>query len=46
MVNTLLFGGYSRTKQAFDAYKQARSEAGLPRPRRGPVFLHGLLLRW
>ena len=29
-VNTLLFGGYDRTKTAFDAYKQARVEAGLP----------------
>ncbi|HTW70531.1 MAG TPA: LLM class flavin-dependent oxidoreductase, partial [Acetobacteraceae bacterium] len=32
IVNTLLFGGYTRTKQAFDTYKRARSEAGLPRP--------------
>jgi alkanesulfonate monooxygenase SsuD/methylene tetrahydromethanopterin reductase-like flavin-dependent oxidoreductase (luciferase family) len=32
MVNTLLFGGYTRTKQAFDAYRQARSEASLSRP--------------
>jgi alkanesulfonate monooxygenase SsuD/methylene tetrahydromethanopterin reductase-like flavin-dependent oxidoreductase (luciferase family) len=32
MVNTLLFGGYDRTRQAFDAYKQARREAGLPVP--------------
>ena len=32
MVNTLLFGGYDRTRQAFDAYKQARAEAGLPAP--------------
>jgi alkanesulfonate monooxygenase SsuD/methylene tetrahydromethanopterin reductase-like flavin-dependent oxidoreductase (luciferase family) len=32
MVNTLLFGGYTRTKQAFDAYRLARSEAGLSRP--------------
>ena len=32
MVNTLLFGGYESTTLAFDAYKQARAEAGLPRP--------------
>jgi alkanesulfonate monooxygenase SsuD/methylene tetrahydromethanopterin reductase-like flavin-dependent oxidoreductase (luciferase family) len=32
MVNTLVFGGYERTRQAFDAYKQARAEAGLPVP--------------
>ena len=31
MVNTLLFGGYETTRRAFDAYKQARAEAGLPR---------------
>jgi alkanesulfonate monooxygenase SsuD/methylene tetrahydromethanopterin reductase-like flavin-dependent oxidoreductase (luciferase family) len=30
MVNTLLFGGYDRTRQAFAAYKAARAEAGLP----------------
>src|SRR5918997_361801 len=30
MVNTLLFGGYDKTKLAFDAYKRARAEAGLP----------------
>jgi len=30
MVNTLVFGGYERTRQAFDAYKQARAAAGLP----------------
>ena len=29
IVNTLLFGGYSRTRQAFDTYKRARAEAGL-----------------
>jgi alkanesulfonate monooxygenase SsuD/methylene tetrahydromethanopterin reductase-like flavin-dependent oxidoreductase (luciferase family) len=29
MVNTLLFGGYDRTRAAFDAYKRARQEAGL-----------------
>ena len=32
MVNTLLFGGYDKTKLAFDAYKRARAEAGLPPP--------------
>ena len=32
IVNTLLFGGYDRTRQAFDAYKKARAEAGLPAP--------------
>jgi alkanesulfonate monooxygenase SsuD/methylene tetrahydromethanopterin reductase-like flavin-dependent oxidoreductase (luciferase family) len=32
IVNTLLFGGYTRTKQAFDAYKRARAEAALPAP--------------
>jgi alkanesulfonate monooxygenase SsuD/methylene tetrahydromethanopterin reductase-like flavin-dependent oxidoreductase (luciferase family) len=32
IVNTLLFGGYTRTRQAFDSYKQARAEAGLPAP--------------
>jgi alkanesulfonate monooxygenase SsuD/methylene tetrahydromethanopterin reductase-like flavin-dependent oxidoreductase (luciferase family) len=32
MVNTLVFGGFERTKQAFDAYKQARAAAGLPPP--------------
>jgi alkanesulfonate monooxygenase SsuD/methylene tetrahydromethanopterin reductase-like flavin-dependent oxidoreductase (luciferase family) len=30
MVNTLVFGGFERTRQAFDAYKQARADAGLP----------------
>jgi alkanesulfonate monooxygenase SsuD/methylene tetrahydromethanopterin reductase-like flavin-dependent oxidoreductase (luciferase family) len=30
MVNTLLFGGYDKTRLAFDAYKAARAEAGLP----------------
>ncbi len=29
MVNTLVFGGFERTRQAFDAYKQARADAGL-----------------
>jgi alkanesulfonate monooxygenase SsuD/methylene tetrahydromethanopterin reductase-like flavin-dependent oxidoreductase (luciferase family) len=29
MVNTLVFGGYERTRQAFDMYKHARAEAGL-----------------
>jgi alkanesulfonate monooxygenase SsuD/methylene tetrahydromethanopterin reductase-like flavin-dependent oxidoreductase (luciferase family) len=32
IVNTLLFGGYDRTRQAFAAYKKARAEAGLPSP--------------
>ncbi|HEV7997758.1 MAG TPA: LLM class flavin-dependent oxidoreductase, partial [Stellaceae bacterium] len=32
MVNTLLFGGYDRTRQAFDAYKAAREAAGLSPP--------------
>ena len=32
MVNTLLFGGYDRTRQAFDAYKKARAAAGLAAP--------------
>jgi alkanesulfonate monooxygenase SsuD/methylene tetrahydromethanopterin reductase-like flavin-dependent oxidoreductase (luciferase family) len=32
MVNTLLFGGYDKTRAAFDAYKRAREEAGLPPP--------------
>jgi alkanesulfonate monooxygenase SsuD/methylene tetrahydromethanopterin reductase-like flavin-dependent oxidoreductase (luciferase family) len=32
MVNTLLFGGYDKTRRAFDAYKRARAEAGLPPP--------------
>ena len=32
-VNTLLFGGYDRTRLAFDTYKQARRAAGLPVPR-------------
>ena len=32
IINTLLFGGYDRTRQAFDAYKKARAEAGLPAP--------------
>ncbi|MFL5255726.1 MAG: LLM class flavin-dependent oxidoreductase [Rhodopila sp.] len=31
-VNTLLFGGYDKTKMAFDTYKQARAAAGLPAP--------------
>ena len=30
MVNTLLFGGYDRTRLAYDAYKTARGVAGLP----------------
>jgi alkanesulfonate monooxygenase SsuD/methylene tetrahydromethanopterin reductase-like flavin-dependent oxidoreductase (luciferase family) len=32
IVNTLLFGGYDRTRQAFDTYKRARAAAGLPPP--------------
>jgi alkanesulfonate monooxygenase SsuD/methylene tetrahydromethanopterin reductase-like flavin-dependent oxidoreductase (luciferase family) len=32
IVNTLLFGGYDRTRQAFDAYKAARATAGLSPP--------------
>ncbi len=32
MINTLLFGGYDRTRKAFAAYKKARAEAGLPPP--------------
>ena len=32
IINTLLFGGYDRTRQAFDTYKQARRAAGLPAP--------------
>jgi alkanesulfonate monooxygenase SsuD/methylene tetrahydromethanopterin reductase-like flavin-dependent oxidoreductase (luciferase family) len=32
IINTLLFGGYERTKLAFDTYKKARAEAGLPAP--------------
>jgi alkanesulfonate monooxygenase SsuD/methylene tetrahydromethanopterin reductase-like flavin-dependent oxidoreductase (luciferase family) len=32
IVNTLLFGGYDRTRQAFETYKQARRTAGLPAP--------------
>jgi alkanesulfonate monooxygenase SsuD/methylene tetrahydromethanopterin reductase-like flavin-dependent oxidoreductase (luciferase family) len=31
-INTLLFGGYDRTRQAFDTYKQARKAAGLAAP--------------
>jgi len=31
-VNTLLFGGYDRTRACYDAYKAARAEAGLPEP--------------
>jgi alkanesulfonate monooxygenase SsuD/methylene tetrahydromethanopterin reductase-like flavin-dependent oxidoreductase (luciferase family) len=32
IVNTLLFGGYERTRTAFDTYKAARAAAGLPEP--------------
>ena len=31
-INTLLFGGYERTRTAFDTYKKARETAGLPAP--------------
>jgi alkanesulfonate monooxygenase SsuD/methylene tetrahydromethanopterin reductase-like flavin-dependent oxidoreductase (luciferase family) len=31
-VNTLLFGGYDRTRTAFETYKQARATAGLTAP--------------
>jgi alkanesulfonate monooxygenase SsuD/methylene tetrahydromethanopterin reductase-like flavin-dependent oxidoreductase (luciferase family) len=30
-INTLLFGGYERTRTAFNAYKNARAVAGLPK---------------
>jgi alkanesulfonate monooxygenase SsuD/methylene tetrahydromethanopterin reductase-like flavin-dependent oxidoreductase (luciferase family) len=30
MVNTLVFGGFERARQAFDTYKAARASAGLP----------------
>ena len=43
IVNTLLFGGYDRTGQAFDAYKQARAERAIAGARRGPLLLHGVL---
>jgi alkanesulfonate monooxygenase SsuD/methylene tetrahydromethanopterin reductase-like flavin-dependent oxidoreductase (luciferase family) len=32
IINTLLFGGYDRTRQAFETYKQARRTAGLSAP--------------
>src|ERR1700761_5134754 len=32
-VNTLVFGGYERTRKAFDTYKQARAAAALPAPK-------------
>src|SRR6266851_5518125 len=32
IINTLLFGGYDRTRQAFEAYKQARAAAAMPAP--------------
>ena len=32
IINTLLFGGYDRTRTAFNTYKQARAAAGLPAP--------------
>jgi alkanesulfonate monooxygenase SsuD/methylene tetrahydromethanopterin reductase-like flavin-dependent oxidoreductase (luciferase family) len=32
IINTLLFGGYDRTKIAFETYKKARAEARLPAP--------------
>ena len=31
-VNTLLFGGYDRTRQAYETYKEARRTAGLAAP--------------
>jgi alkanesulfonate monooxygenase SsuD/methylene tetrahydromethanopterin reductase-like flavin-dependent oxidoreductase (luciferase family) len=31
-VNTLLFGGYDKTRRAFDTYKAAAREAGRPEP--------------
>ena len=31
-VNTLLFGGYERTRKAFDTYKEAARAAGRPEP--------------
>src|ERR1700727_2559661 len=30
IINTLLFGGYDRTRTTFNAYKSARAESGLP----------------
>src|ERR1700753_2085695 len=36
IINTLLFGGYDRTRQAFDAYKTARAEASVPNPGEDP----------
>lgn len=30
IINTLLFGGYDRTRTAFNTYKQARMTAGMP----------------
>lgn len=32
-VNTMVFGGYDRTRKAFDAYKHARAERGLAPPK-------------
>jgi len=32
IINTLLFGGYERTRRAFETYRQARIDAGLPAP--------------
>jgi alkanesulfonate monooxygenase SsuD/methylene tetrahydromethanopterin reductase-like flavin-dependent oxidoreductase (luciferase family) len=32
IINTLLFGGYDRTRTAFDTYKKARAASGLPAP--------------
>jgi alkanesulfonate monooxygenase SsuD/methylene tetrahydromethanopterin reductase-like flavin-dependent oxidoreductase (luciferase family) len=32
IINTLLFGGYDRTRTAFNTYKQARAAAGMPPP--------------
>ncbi len=44
IINTLLFGGYDRTRQAFDAYKEARARGGAAGARRGPLLLHGVRL--
>ncbi len=32
IINTLLFGGFDRTRTAFNTYKQARAAAGMPAP--------------
>src|SRR5260370_6746899 len=36
IVNTLLFGGYDRTRQAFEAYKEARAAPAMPAPGADP----------